>query len=82
MTSTSDQDLLEFAWQERRVLVSHDVNTMPHHAFVRLENGLSVAGVLLAPAKYAVSVIAESLATVALASEAEEWIDQVRYLPL
>jgi len=78
----ADEDLLEFAWQETLIIVTHDVNTMTAHANDRLQAGLHIAGLLLAPAKYPASSIAENLAMIALASEAEEWQDRVEFLPL
>ena len=41
-----DPELLDWAAHQRRIVVTHDVNTMPDHAYQRIQQGEAVAGVL------------------------------------
>lgn len=43
---TPDPDLLEWAAREGRVLITHDVRTMPAHAYARMQEGKLVAGII------------------------------------
>jgi predicted nuclease of predicted toxin-antitoxin system len=78
----SDPDILEWAAQHGYLLVTHDVNTMTFHANARLRDGRPLAGLLLVHQLQPVAPVIESLLLIAGASEAEEWVDQVRFLPL
>lgn len=77
-----DTKILEFAAVNRWLIVSHDVNTMRGHAEVRVQDGLDMAGLFLAPQKYPSRVIAENLVLIWSASQLEEWQGRVVYLPL
>ena len=67
-----DPDILEWAAQNGRILLTRDVNTMVAEAYLRVQKGLPLPGV------FAVS----QLFPIAQCSFAEEWIGQVRFLPL
>ena len=45
MEGSTDSDLLAWAAATRRVIVTHDVNTMPKYAYQRLRIGNLMAGV-------------------------------------
>jgi hypothetical protein len=76
-----DPDVLELAAREGRVLVSHDMSTMPVHFADRARTGLKHPGVLLAFQSASVGEIIESLLIIWSASSEWEWSDQVHYLP-
>ena len=76
-----DLTLLRIAAEESRILVSHDLSTVPRH-FRHLIARRASPGVILIPQKLALSTAIEDLVTISLASEAEEWVNQIRFLPL
>jgi predicted nuclease of predicted toxin-antitoxin system len=76
-----DLTVLNIAAGESRILVSHDLRTMPQH-FRQFMARRDSPGVILIPPKLSLSVAIEDLVTIWLASEAEEWVNQSRYLPL
>ena len=80
---TPDPTLLLFAEREQLVLVTYDRNTMPGHVADHLAGGRHTCGVIVFPDGNNLSpgTVAYELLVVLLASEAEEWIDQIRYLP-
>jgi hypothetical protein len=77
-----DREILGFAWENRWLVVSHDVTTMKPEAEARVSAALGMAGLFLVPQKYPTRVVAESLVLIWSASQMEEWRDRVVYLPL
>lgn len=76
-----DDEVLEAAAHEGRLLVSHDKSTMPVHFAARVRLGLPSPGVLLALPSASVGEIVESLLTVWSASSESDWADQIHSLP-
>jgi len=74
--------VLEYAAAHHRIVISHDVNTMPAHAYARMDDGLPMAGLLMVRQSDPVSTIIEDLLLIASATEAEEWRNVVCFLPL
>ncbi len=82
LKSKDDDEVLEFAWRGRWLLVSHDVNTMKALAERRIATGAGIHGLFLAAQQKPTFRIAESMALVSEASHFEEWRDRIVYLPL
>jgi len=80
-TGKDDLTVLRIAAEQNRILVSQDLRTMPGHfrAFVAKQ---ASPGVILIPQNLPVSTAIEQLVMIWLASEAEEWLNQIRFLPL
>jgi hypothetical protein len=76
-----DPEVLELAAREGRVLVSHDLSTMPVYFAARCQSGLKSPGVLLVTQSAAIAEIIESLLIIWSASQEAEWADQIHYLP-
>ena len=77
-----DAEVLEYASLNRMLVVSHDVNTMPAHAYARLATGQPLSGLLMVQQDHPIGPIIDSLILIWSASEAEEWENQVSFLPL
>ena len=82
MSDRPDAEILEYADRQRLLVVSHDVNTMPAAAYARLAAGKTIAGLLMVQQIDPVGAIIENLLLIWSASEAEEWNNQVCFLPL
>ena len=78
---TKDPAVLELGATLGRVIVTHDVRTMPTH-FQEFVNEHACAGLILVPARLAIRDATEDLLLIWQASEAEEWMNQIRRLPL
>jgi hypothetical protein len=78
----SDAEVLEFASQAGRIVLSHDVNTMTAAAAHRRNAGRPMSGLFLVPQTSSVRVMIEDLLLIWAATEAEEWQGQVQFLPL
>jgi hypothetical protein len=76
-----DLAVLAVAAEQGRILVTHDHKTMRHH-FATFIASTTSPGVLVIRQKVAVAEAAESLLEVLGASEAEEWLNRIAYLPL
>jgi hypothetical protein len=78
----ADEALLELAARDDRILITHDRKTMPLHFRERVEVGKSAPGVFIVPQQQsAVGGVIEWLLLVWTASQAEEWRNQIVYLP-
>jgi len=77
-----DLDILEWAFLERRLLLTQDTNTMPAHIRTRAVVGKSHAGVVIVPQSLAISRAIQDLQIVVECTEEHEWTDLVLYLPL
>jgi hypothetical protein len=82
LEARDDQEVLDYASRENWIVVSHDVNTMTAAAYTRLAAGLKMNGLFLAHQRTAVSPIIDSLILIWTASETEEWVGRVEFLPL
>jgi hypothetical protein len=79
---SADPDVLAWTAEEGRILLTHDVETMPKYAFERVSTGLSMPGIVEVPQDMPVGKAIEQIAMIIGASSAEEWANQVVFLPL
>jgi hypothetical protein len=77
-----DPEVLALAGERQRVLVSHDVGTMPAHFREFRKGGKHSAGVFLVPQSLDIGIVIDELLLVWLASEASEWENRLEWLPL
>ncbi len=80
--SADDPIILDWAAQQGRILLTHDVATVTHYAYERVRKGQSMPGVFEVGRKVSVGVAIEEILLLAELSLDEEWEGQVRYLPL
>ncbi len=77
-----DTLVLEWAAHHDFIVLSHDVNTMRGDFYDRMKAGLPVPGLFLIHGNYPIGAAIEELELIVLASEAADWIGEIRYLPL
>jgi hypothetical protein len=82
LTGADDETLLAWAAQHGRVVLTHDVRTIPRSAYKRIKTGQQMSGVLLISDKLPVSRAIEELLLISECSSIEEWKGAVDYLPL
>ena len=78
----SDPDVLAWALSENRILITHDVRTIPALAIEWLSESRPIPGIFLAEQSAPIGRIIADLLLIADASEQEEWEGQIHYLPL
>lgn len=80
--SAEDPRVLEWAAQEGRILLTHDLRTMPRYARDRIRAGKPMPGVILVRADLPTGLVLEDLVLLIQAGTPEDLDGQVRYLPL
>ncbi|HET9320244.1 MAG TPA: DUF5615 family PIN-like protein [Bryobacteraceae bacterium] len=76
-----DSEVLRIAAQNGRVLVSQDRRTMPGH-FRRFVAETTSSGLILLREGIAIATAVEELALIWSASEGEEWVNRLVWIPL
>ncbi|MCB0206031.1 MAG: DUF5615 family PIN-like protein [Anaerolineae bacterium] len=82
LRGANDRTILEWAAREGRILLSHDLKTIPRYALERVRLGLPMPGVVVASRDMAVGQTVEDIVLLADYSLDGEWENQVLYLPL
>jgi len=82
LAKAPDPVLLNWAAAEDRILLTHDVNTIPDFAYDRVRAALGMPGVFLVDTRMAIGKAIGELVTVITCSSQEEWKDAVTYFPL
>jgi hypothetical protein len=81
LPNIDDPRVLAIAASQGRVLVTHDQRTMPRHFGDFIVNNRS-PGVFVVPQHLSVDAVVEDLLLIWTASEAEDWINRICFLPL
>ncbi len=79
---TPDPEILEWAASQGRVLLTHDVSTVPPAASQRVAEGKPMPGVFLVPERTPVGQAIDEILFLSLEVDPGEWKDQVLFLPL
>lgn len=82
LAGSDDTSVLEWAAQNSRILLTHDVSTMTAQAYERVRDGKSMPGVFEVGRNVSTNVAIEDILLLAGCSLEGEWEGQVRYLPL
>jgi hypothetical protein len=78
----TDATLLDYAANNGLVVLSHDSNTMTATAVEAVKAHRPMVGLIISHQRAPIGRVIDSLVLVWAASEAEEYVDQIRYLPL
>jgi len=82
LSGAADPAILEWAAREGRVLLTHDVSTMTHHAYERIRAGKPMPGVFEVSRSLPISTVIDDILLLVECSREGEWEGEVRYLPL
>ena len=82
LRGSDDPSVLAWAAKERRVLRTHDENTLVGHAYDLVEQGRSMVGVFVVRQDVSPGRVIDDLLLLIDCSRQGEWIGQVRFLPL
>jgi len=82
LSGVGDDDVLAWAAEQNRIVITHDRATMPNYAFERLLAGVSLPGLFVVNDRLLVSEAISELILMADCSEQGEWEGRVIYLPL
>jgi Domain of unknown function (DUF5615) len=77
----ADAEVLAIAARNGRLLVTHDEKTMPGH-FAEFVGRQNSPGLLVVRQSLPVGAVVEDLLLLHAATEAEEWVNRLAFLPL
>ena len=77
----ADANVLALAAKDKRVLISHDIRTMPHH-FGDFISHQDSCGVILISQALPIARAVEDLILIWSVTEMEEWENRIGFLPL
>jgi predicted nuclease of predicted toxin-antitoxin system len=81
LKGVGDPEVLQLAASHDRILVSHDLSTIPFHFAKRISEGKSSPGVFLVSQDVAVSDVINAVVLICSASLPVEWANQITHLP-
>jgi hypothetical protein len=82
LKGADDPAVLELAARENRLLATHDLRTIPKHAYERVKAGLSMPGVIAIPDDLPIGRVIDDLAVLVECATPSELQSLVIYLPL
>jgi len=82
LSGAEDPEVLAWAANENRVLLTHDITTITKYAYERIEANLPMPGVFEVPQTASIKTVIDDILLLAECSLENEWQGQVRYLPL
>lgn len=82
LMGVSDSEVLEWAARNGRQIFTRDRNTMTASAYARVSKTIPMLGLFVIPQRMTIGQAVTELELIALASQSDEWISQVIFLPL
>lgn len=77
----TDPQLLIWAAEEGRILITHDRKTMPGHAADLMGQDRDIAGLFVVPRSIPLQAVIADLELMISCSENAEWVNVICYLP-
>ncbi len=81
LAGLTDPEVLALASDQGRILVTHDMRTMPRH-FASFIQGHDSPGVIVLPQSMRPAQAADDLLLIASISDEPEWVNRILFLPL
>jgi hypothetical protein len=82
LSGEDDPIILEWTAKNHRILITHDVESIPELASERIKSGLVMPGVFIVNQEIPISRVIDDLLLLIECSDKDEWINQIFYLPL
>ncbi len=82
LAGANDPQVLAWAAEDGRIIMTHDRATLPHYAFHRVVSSERMPGVFVLNDRMPVAQAIEELLLIDACSEPSDWDDRVLYLPL
>ncbi|MEM7114874.1 MAG: DUF5615 family PIN-like protein [Chloroflexota bacterium] len=82
LRNTDDRLILEWAAQHERIILTHDLRTMPNFAYERVANQQKMPGILAMKQDIHIGTAIENILLIVECMTAEELADGVLRLPL
>ena len=82
LSGVDDPDVLMWAAQQGRILLTHDVSTITKYAYDRIAAGEEMPGVFEVSRTTPIGPVIEDILLLLECSTEREWVGQIIYLPL
>jgi hypothetical protein len=82
LLGANDPRLLSSAAEQDRIVITHDVRTIPKFAYEQVSAGAPMSGVIVVPEAMPIGEAIEELIVVIECSDQSEYLNQVVRLPL
>jgi len=82
LNEVEDRELLLWASENERILLTHDRKTMPKHFVALLEQGEILTGVFVVPRRLPIGQAINELEIMIFCSRTEEWQNIIKILSL
>lgn len=82
LSGADDPAILQFAADEKRVLLTHDQETLVWHAWQRVRSGTAMSGVVVARTDQPIGQVIADLELLLLAGRPEDTDQRILFLPL
>jgi hypothetical protein len=77
-----DPEILEWAADHNRILLTHDRATVPNYAWERVDAKLEMPGIFVIPDRMSIGQAIDEILLSDACSNPEEWKNRVLYFPL
>lgn len=82
LRAASDPDLLKWAAEQDRVVLTHDEKTFDVFAYARMANGEKMTGVIIVPSQTPIGQAIDDLVIVITCKFENEWENNITRIPL
>jgi predicted nuclease of predicted toxin-antitoxin system len=82
LAGADDPDVLTWAAENHRIVLTHDVATMSDYAYDRVAAGMPMAGVFILKDRFPVGGAIEEILLMVGCTDQEEWSGRAVHLPL
>ena len=82
LSNASDPELLAWAAEQERILITQDRRTMPYHATSRIAKAEKIAGIIVVSRQLSISQVINDLEIIVSCSDMIEWENVIKHLPL
>jgi len=82
LRGATDADVLAWAAEDGRIVLTHDQSTMPNYAYERVTSGAFMPGVFVIGNRLAIGTAIDELLLMAECTEQSEWTSLVVHVPI
>lgn len=82
LAGADDTEILEWVFQQKRIVLTHDVSTMTRYAYERINAGQSISGIIEVAQSIPIGKAIDDILIIATCSSIEELENQILFLPL
>jgi predicted nuclease of predicted toxin-antitoxin system len=82
LSGVADPTVLDFALKENRILLTHDLETIPKFAYERVNAGQKIPAIILVKKELLIAQVIEEILLICECCDEIEFREKIFYLPL